>query len=171
MSDVRQVVLGFDLASGLRHRAIDVAGFARDLWDVIRGDAVRKADLPDATVLALLRSGLPVHGLAHITGGGLARNLERVLYFASYLVTEVDESAREASILEVRELVNAEIEELRAATQVELDEIDDATSRDTATLSEGQRSLSEAIASRRESELADLLAEAIGRPVEIEAPA
>ena len=43
------------------------------------------------------------------------RNLERVLYFASYLVTEVDESAREASIQEVRELVDAEIEELRTA--------------------------------------------------------
>ena len=58
------------------------------------------------------------------------RNLERVLYFASYLVTEVDESAREAAILEVRELVDAEIEELRAAAQVELDEIDEATTRD-----------------------------------------
>ena len=57
------------------------------------------------------------------------RNLERVLYFASYLVTEVDESAREAAIQEVRELVDAEIEELRAAAQVELDEIDEATSR------------------------------------------
>src|SRR5215204_4033523 len=87
------------------------------------------------------------------------RNLERVLYFASYLVTEVDESAREAAILEVRELVDAEVEELRAAAQVELDEIDEATTRDAATLSEGQRSVSEAIVSRRESELADLRAE------------
>src|ERR671917_1135284 len=87
------------------------------------------------------------------------RNLERVLYFASYLVTEVDENAREASIQEVRELVDAEIEELRAAAQVELDEIDEATSLETATLSEGQRSVSEAIASRRETELADLRAE------------
>jgi len=87
------------------------------------------------------------------------RNLERVLYFASYLVTEVDESAREASIQEVRDLVDAEIEELRAAAQVELDEIDEATSLETATLSEGQRSVNEAIASRRESELADLRAE------------
>src|SRR6185369_12117818 len=87
------------------------------------------------------------------------RNLERVLYFASYLVTEVDESAREAAILEVRELVDVEVEELRVAAQVELDEIDEATTRDAATLSEGQRSVSEAIASRRESELADLRAE------------
>jgi len=30
------------------------AGFARDLWDVVRGDAIRKADLPDVTILALL---------------------------------------------------------------------------------------------------------------------
>jgi DNA-directed RNA polymerase subunit beta' len=84
------------------------------------------------------------------------RNLERVLYFASYLVTEVDEAARDAAISEVRDLVDAEIEELRAAAQVEIDAIDESTSRDTANLSEGQRNLSEAIASRRESELADL---------------
>src|SRR4051812_30145438 len=87
------------------------------------------------------------------------RNLERVLYFASYLVTEVDESARESSIQEVRELVDVEIEELRAAAQVQIDEIDEATSFETATLSEGQRSVSEAIASRRETELADLRTE------------
>ena len=87
------------------------------------------------------------------------RNLERVLYFASYLVTEVDEAAREASILEVRELVDVEIEELRAAAQVEIDAIDESTGRETANLSEGQRSLTEAITSRRESELAELRGE------------
>src|SRR5215207_6539382 len=86
------------------------------------------------------------------------RNLERVLYFASYLVTEVDESAREEALIEVRELAEAQIEELRAASQVEFDESDEATSLETATLSEGQRSVNEAIASRRESELADLRA-------------
>src|ERR671927_159061 len=42
------------------------------------------------------------------------RSPERVLYFAQYVVTRVDENAREASIQEVRELVDAEIEELRA---------------------------------------------------------
>jgi phosphoribosylformylglycinamidine cyclo-ligase len=50
-----------------------------------RPDALRGASVADAlleptviyvrAVLALLRSGLPVHGLAHITGGGLANLL------------------------------------------------------------------------------------------------
>ena len=87
------------------------------------------------------------------------RNLERVLYFASYLVTEVDEEAREASILEVRELTDGEIAELQAATQVEIDDIDAATSQDVATLDEGRLSVSDAIATRREAELGELTAE------------
>ncbi|MBA3449649.1 MAG: DNA-directed RNA polymerase subunit beta', partial [Chloroflexia bacterium] len=87
------------------------------------------------------------------------RNLERVLYFASYLVTEVDDEARDAAILEVRELTDSEIEELRTAAQAELDEIDESTSLDLSNLSEGQRSVSDAIASRRETELAELNAE------------
>ena len=61
---------------------------------------------------------------------------------------------------EVRELADAEIEELRAAAQVEFDEIDEATgTRIRQTSREGQRSVTEAIAARRETELADLRAE------------
>jgi DNA-directed RNA polymerase subunit beta' len=87
------------------------------------------------------------------------RNLERVLYFASYLVTDVDDEAKEAAVQEIRDLTDAEIEEMRAAAQVELDEIDEATSRDVTGLSEGHQSLTEAIEARRESELAELRAE------------
>ncbi|MCC7025232.1 MAG: DNA-directed RNA polymerase subunit beta' [Thermomicrobiales bacterium] len=87
------------------------------------------------------------------------RNLERVLYFASYLVTEVDEEARAGAIQEVRDLAEAEIEELRAAAQAQLDEIAASISRDVANLSEGQRNLSESIASRREADLAALASE------------
>ncbi|MBA2597412.1 MAG: DNA-directed RNA polymerase subunit beta' [Chloroflexia bacterium] len=87
------------------------------------------------------------------------RNLERVLYFASYLVTEVNDEVRDAAILEVRELIDAELEALRAAAQVEIDEIEEVTSQDVANLSEGQRSVSDAIASRREIELGELNAE------------
>jgi DNA-directed RNA polymerase subunit beta' len=84
------------------------------------------------------------------------RNLERVLYFASYLVTEVSEEERESAVQEVRELADSEIEELRAAAQVELDEISESIGRDVANLSEGQRNVSEAITSRREAELVEL---------------
>jgi DNA-directed RNA polymerase subunit beta' len=84
------------------------------------------------------------------------RNLERVLYFASYLVTEVNEEAREAALQEVRELAEGEIEELRAAAKTELGEISETTTRESSNLSENQRSLSEAISSRRERELSEL---------------
>ena len=87
------------------------------------------------------------------------RNLERVLYFASYLVTEVDEARERQRFKKFDDLSDAELEELRASSQVELDEIDAATDRDTSNLSEGQRTVAEAIASRRETELADLRAE------------
>src|SRR6478736_2381436 len=81
------------------------------------------------------------------------RNLERVLYFASYLVTQVDTEAQESAIQEVRELAESEIEELRAAAQAEVGEISETTTRESSSLSENQRSLTEAIASRREHEL------------------
>jgi len=49
-------------------RTADVSpGFARDLWDVVRGDAIRGAALPDATILALLER----------LGNGLASPRER----------------------------------------------------------------------------------------------
>jgi DNA-directed RNA polymerase subunit beta' len=87
------------------------------------------------------------------------RNLERVLYFASYLVTEVDEEAREAAIAEIRELTDGELEELRAGAQTELDEISEETGRDVAQLAEGHRTLGEAITERRERESAELQTE------------
>jgi predicted AAA+ superfamily ATPase len=54
-------------------------GFVRDLWDVVRGDAVKKAGLPDATVLALLeRLGTsiasPLNASAVARDVGLASN-------------------------------------------------------------------------------------------------
>ena len=87
------------------------------------------------------------------------RNLERVLYFASYLVTSVDAEAREAALQEVRDLAESEIEEARGAAQIELDEIAAATGQDVANLSEGQRSVAEAIGARRERELAEVQSE------------
>jgi DNA-directed RNA polymerase subunit beta' len=87
------------------------------------------------------------------------RNLERVLYFASYLVTEVDEAERENAISEVRELAESEIEELRAAAQAQLEEIAEEVGQEVANLSEGHRSVSEAISARRENELKELTAE------------
>ncbi len=87
------------------------------------------------------------------------RNLERVLYFASYLVTQVDETAREEAIQEVRDVAEAEMEELRAEAQAQLDEISETVGRDVESLSERERTVSDDIAARREREVATLTAD------------
>ena len=87
------------------------------------------------------------------------RNLERVLYFASYLVTQVDESSREEAIQEVREVAEAEMEELRADAQAQLDEILETVGRDVESLSERERTETESIASRVDREQALLTAD------------
>ena len=87
------------------------------------------------------------------------RNLERVLYFASYLVTQVDEAAREEAIQEVRDVAEAEMEELRADAQAQLDEISETVGRDVESLSERERTVSDDIAARREREVATLTAD------------
>ncbi len=71
---------GFPQAVADFVRSGDVgAGFVQDLWDVVRGDAIRAAALPDPTVLALLeRLGLnlasPVNASDVARDVGLADN-------------------------------------------------------------------------------------------------
>ena len=87
------------------------------------------------------------------------RNLERVLYFASYLVTEVDEEAQaRGDPGNPRGARKATIEELRAEAQGEIDEIDEATGRKRRASARDSASVSDAIADRREAELAELAA-------------
>ncbi|MDQ3778957.1 MAG: DNA-directed RNA polymerase subunit beta' [Chloroflexota bacterium] len=84
------------------------------------------------------------------------RNLERVLYFASYLVIYVDDEAKQAAIDEINEEHEASIAELRAEAGESLDEISDAVGRDVANLDQGELSLADAIVQRRKDELAAL---------------
>src|SRR5688500_4984429 len=58
------------------------------------------------------------------------RNLEKVLYFASYLVTHVDEEVRQAAIEEINEEHEAAVAELRSEAEHELSEIDETVGRD-----------------------------------------
>src|SRR5688572_19286809 len=51
------------------------------------------------------------------------RNLERVLYFASYLVTHVDEETKAQALEEINELHEQNLGELRSESGLELDEI------------------------------------------------
>jgi DNA-directed RNA polymerase subunit beta' len=65
------------------------------------------------------------------------RNLERVLYFASYLVTEVNAEARQAAIDEINEAHEEAVAELRGEAEGGLSEISAAVGKDVANLEEG----------------------------------
>ena len=73
------------------------------------------------------------------------RNLERVLYFASYLITNVNEEAKQAAIDEINELHEETVEEIRAEYQAELDEITSQVNADVGNLDEGSSNLSASI--------------------------
>jgi len=73
------------------------------------------------------------------------RNLERVLYFASYLITDVNEEAKTAAIAEINELHEETIEELRAETQAKIDDITSQVTSDVSNLTEGSTNLSASI--------------------------
>ncbi|MGB3328812.1 MAG: DNA-directed RNA polymerase subunit beta' [Thermomicrobiales bacterium] len=78
------------------------------------------------------------------------RNLERVLYFASYLITDVDEEAKVRAIEEINELHEETIEEIRAEFQAEIDEITSQVNSDVANLDEGSTNLAASIAERKD---------------------
>ncbi|HYO30633.1 MAG TPA: DNA-directed RNA polymerase subunit beta', partial [Thermomicrobiales bacterium] len=80
------------------------------------------------------------------------RNLERVLYFASYLVTEVNEEARQAAIDEINEAHEEAVAELRGEAEGGLSEISSAVGKDVANLEEGARNLSESARKRQDEQ-------------------
>src|SRR6478672_9724953 len=84
------------------------------------------------------------------------RNLERVLYFASYLVTSVDEEKRTTAIQEINEEHEATVEELRAESQGQIDTITAQVTSDVGNLNEGEESLSGSIKDRQAADLAEL---------------
>ena len=51
------------------------------------------------------------------------RNLERVLYFASYLVTDVDVEKRDAAIDDIKSLTEETIEEITSEYDTRIEEI------------------------------------------------
>ncbi|MDQ4099854.1 MAG: hypothetical protein M3121_05090 [Chloroflexota bacterium] len=87
------------------------------------------------------------------------RNLERVLYFASYLITDIDEEGRQAAIDEINEDHEATVEEYRAEAKAELDEIISQTTADVGNLDEGSRNLATSIEERRQQQLDALQSE------------
>jgi DNA-directed RNA polymerase subunit beta' len=81
------------------------------------------------------------------------RNLERILYFASYLVTDVDQEAKQQAIDDINEEHEATIEELRSEAEQELGQIDEGLGLAVGNLAEGARNLTESIRERQKTEL------------------
>ncbi|CAN5737115.1 DNA-directed RNA polymerase subunit beta' [soil metagenome] len=87
------------------------------------------------------------------------RNLERVLYFASYLVTQVDDEAKQQAIQEINDVHEETVEELRARADGEVEALAESTGERIETLSEGKSKTTKAITVTRESKLAEVEAE------------
>ncbi len=84
------------------------------------------------------------------------RNLERVLYFASYLVTDVDDEALANAVADIEAETEETVEELRAEARARREEIVGRATADVTNLMEGSSNLSESIAERRTEQLAKL---------------
>nr|MDQ3045812.1 DNA-directed RNA polymerase subunit beta' [Chloroflexota bacterium] len=81
------------------------------------------------------------------------RNLERVLYFASYLVTNVDADAKQLAIAEINELHAGTVAELRAEAELELGTLTEQLGVDVKNLTKGEKSAAKAIEKRKRDEL------------------
>src|SRR5215211_1528869 len=84
------------------------------------------------------------------------RNLERVLYFASYLVTNVDETAKQAAIDELNEVHEETVREIQASAQEELDALNEQKSSAISNLNKGEKSLSASIEKQKKADLSAL---------------
>ncbi len=69
------------------------------------------------------------------------RNLERVLYFASYLVTRVDEAKRQELIENIRQELQAELEELDRQLEAKRRELEEAQAAELSALRERRNEL------------------------------
>ncbi len=84
------------------------------------------------------------------------RNLERVLYFASYLVTQVDEEAKQQAIQEINDVHEETVEELRLRAETEIAELTESTGDRIETLTEGKTRSTEVISVSREAKVEEL---------------
>src|SRR5690606_21027368 len=87
------------------------------------------------------------------------RNLERVLYFASYLITEVDEEKRDARIREVYEELEAELEELDRELEERLGEVTAQVEAELENLRQGAEALGQTVEQRLAEQREALAAE------------
>jgi DNA-directed RNA polymerase subunit beta' len=84
------------------------------------------------------------------------RNLERVLYFASYLVTNVDAEVQDELIKTIHAELEAELEELDRELDERTSEITNETESEISSLKQGAESLGQTVEQRRAELEADL---------------
>jgi DNA-directed RNA polymerase subunit beta' len=80
------------------------------------------------------------------------RNLERVLYFASYLVTNVDEESKQAAIDDINEEHEKSVAEIRAELQGEFDALTEQQGTAITNLNKGEKGLASSIKKRLKTE-------------------
>jgi len=92
------------------------------------------------------------------------RDLDRILYFAQYIITDVDEEARKRALRRINEEANREIGRLRGATQEQIDEIKQHLEEEIEKLEE----VREANRQRLDEELAAITDEVMGEAGEVQ---
>jgi len=84
------------------------------------------------------------------------RDLERVLYFASYLVTDVNVEKRDAAIEDIKALSQETVDELNAEAKSKIEEIISNSDVDLSSLEEGATTLIESVEFETRRQLAEV---------------
>jgi DNA-directed RNA polymerase subunit beta' len=96
------------------------------------------------------------------------RTLERVLYFASYMVTDVDDAKRQQAIDEINDLHEETITELRSEAQAKVDEILEDSGADVSTIEDSAAQMQQRVTTERDTALEALRQEYEEEKVKIE---
>ena len=78
------------------------------------------------------------------------RDLERIIYFAAYLVTEVDAEAKQARIRQLYQEMEDELADLDAEEREGVEELDEGLRGDLENLSSGHAGVTQDVTARRE---------------------
>jgi DNA-directed RNA polymerase subunit beta' len=85
------------------------------------------------------------------------RNLDRVLYYAQYIVTAVDEGARERALRRLEEELKHEVERLSHNQQTERESLEAQVAEQTALVESGKQAIDEEIQRQRDASIEPLM--------------
>ena len=88
------------------------------------------------------------------------RNLDRVLYYAQYIITSVDEGARERAAHRLEEEMNREIARLTKGQREELESIDAELAEQAQASAEREQAVDERLQEQRDASLETVMSEA-----------